>query len=115
VPGKLCTEGVVSELSRLVLESDHREDIFQGPHHNDGKRVQAKVSLMKKWSKGLNKLIAAVLSKLKAAVPCRPVHDDAVTAIVSLGGCGPQRTHCDYACDSLDGVRDDGWCGGLPV
>jgi hypothetical protein len=41
------------------------------------------------------------------------VHE--ITAVVSLEECGPQRSHADYTRESLDGLADDGFCGGLPL
>ncbi len=115
VPAELCTEDVVSELSRRVKQCKHHEVIFQGAHRNDGRRLQANVEVLRHtspFSEALEVLIAAISDRLKVVVSMRPLHE--LNVLVSLEGCDPQRTHCDYTPESLK-MHDDGFCGGLPL
>ncbi len=40
---------------------------------------------------------------------------DLIALLLSLDECWPQRPHADYTRASLDGIKDDGFCGGLPL
>jgi hypothetical protein len=116
VPKKLCSKRVVSELCQSVKQSEHCRLIFQGAHHNDGRRLQATIPLLKEsapFSEALGALLDAVSKGVQVAVPFRSFQD--MNVLVSLDGCGQQRPHCDYTPDSLSSVRDDGFCGGLPL
>jgi hypothetical protein len=78
--------------------------------------LQAKIEVLKEsgaFNEELDTLIAAVSDRLKVVVPMRPLHE--MNVLLSLDGCGPQRPHCDYAPESLKEMRDDGFCGGLPL
>ncbi len=113
---KLCGEDAVAELRQRVLKWKNRETIFQGPFRNDGCRVQASVNVMKNdcsFSEELQALLDATTKKLGKMILSRsPSH---MLAVLSLEGCGPQRPHADYRRESLDGIRDDGFCGGMPL
>jgi hypothetical protein len=113
---KLCKEDALSELRKRVLECKKREAIFQAPFRNDGYRVQASIGAMKAeggLGQPLQVLPDAVTKKLGSLIPSRSGSD--MVAVLALAGCGPQRPHADYTRQSLDGIEDDGFCGGLPL
>jgi hypothetical protein len=64
------------------------------------------------FTEELQLLLVEVLKKLGVLVPSRIA--STLMALLSLDGCGPRRPHADYTCESLDGIVDDGFCGGLP-
>jgi hypothetical protein len=89
---------------------------FEGPVLNDGLRLQASVMAMKEEGEveqHLQALLDAATKKLASVIPSRSASD--MVALLALQGCGPQRPHADYTRESLEGIRDDGVCGGLPL
>jgi len=79
-------------------------------------RVQASVKVMKDenpFSGELQVLLDIASKKLASILPSRFPSD--MVDLVSLEGCGPQRPHADYTRQSLEGIKDDGFCSGLPL